>query len=145
MTKHRHTYTLAGLLALYFTPSTAWATACGTLAGCAAAAALDVDLRAVAVSALGCAVMLSWYELPEGADKVRARWVAIGNAIVSVCGGIMGGPFAAEVVSEYGAAFNRPLLWAFVISAFWHVAAYRWWPKLSPFVFGWLKTKTGVQ
>ena len=98
------------------------------------------------IATFGMCYMLARSVPEKSKEGARVRRDALANGIVSlICGGL-GGPWTAVAVGEYiNPRLANPLLMAFLISAFWQVVAYRFWPffliEIWPLLKPWLQKK----
>jgi len=94
----------------------------------------------------GMVYMIAKTEPHAGKSPSQMRREALGNGMVSlICGGL-GGPATASMAGTYNETFNQPYLLAFLISAFWQVVAFKAWPwvlaEVWPLVKSWFQKKT---
>ena len=77
--------------------------------------------------------------------QTQIRTESVANGLVSLICGAMGGPVTASALAEWSNKeyLNSPLLAAFMISAFWQIAAHKAWPFFSPIIKSWLERKVG--
>ena len=96
----------------------------------------------------GMVYMIAKTEPHAGKSPGQMRREALGNGMVSlICGGL-GGPATAAMASTYQEAFNQPYLLAFLISAFWQVVAFKAFPwilaEVWPLIKSFFQKKTAL-
>ncbi len=100
-------------------------------------------------STAGMIYMLIHTESASNKTQTQVRAESVANGLVSLVCGAMGGPITASALSEWANKeyLNSPLLAAFLISAFWQIAAYKAWPFLReevwPIAKSWVERKVG--
>lgn len=125
---------LLGLLSLLTSNKLLAASTTGALAG-ANAAVIGLDPIPWVCATAGMVYMLSRSEYDDHKTDAKIRLEAVGNGLVSLLGGGLGGPLAAIAVAEYvNPALSSPWFMAFFIAAFWQVLAYKALPEVWSFV-----------